>query len=141
MIDSGELNMQEIFVKRLIELMENANMTQIELAQKIGTTNVTISRYISGERCPRIEIVAQIAKVFNVSIDYLLGIPNSKSTHFIENDSIVELYKIVNRLGLLDSEHKLSKEQITLIKKLLEANKDFIIPLKKDSTIKKIANE
>ena len=141
MIDSGELNMQEIFVKRLIELMENANMTQIELAQKIGTTNVTISRYISGERCPRIEIVAQIAKVFNVSIDYLLGIPNSKSTHFIENDSIVELYKIVNRLGFLDSEHKLSKEQITLIKKLLEANKDFIIPLKKDSTIKKIANE
>ena len=133
--------MQEIFVKRLIELMENANMTQIELAQKIGTTNVTISRYISGERCPRIEIVAQIAKVFNVSIDYLLGIPNSKSTHFIENDSIVELYKIVNRLGFLDSEHKLSKEQITLIKKLLEANKDFIIPLKNDSTIKKIANE
>ena len=133
--------MQEIFVKRLVELMENANMTQIELAQKIGTTNVTISRYISGERCPRIEIVAQIAKVFNVSIDYLLGVPNYKSNHFVENDSIVELYKIVNRLGFLDSDHKLSKEQITLIKKLLEANKDFIIPLKNDDTIKKVANE
>lgn len=141
MVDSGELNMQEIFVKRLVELMENANMTQIELAQKIGTTNVTISRYISGERCPRIEIVAQIAKVFNVSIDYLLGVPNYKSNHFVENDSIVELYKIVNRLGFLDSDHKLSKEQITLIKKLLEANKDFIIPLKNDDTIKKVANE
>ena len=133
--------MQEIFVKRLVELMENANMTQIELAQKIGTTNVTISRYISGDRCPRIEIVAQIAKVFNVSIDYLLGVPNYKSNHFVENDSIVELYKIVNRLGFLDSDHKLSKEQITLIKKLLEANKDFIIPLKNDDTIKKVANE
>lgn len=133
--------MQEIFVKRLVELMENANMTQIELAQKIGTTNVTISRYISGERCPRIEIIAQIAKVFNVSIDYLLGLPTSKSSHLIENDSIIELYKIVNRLGFLDSNHKLSKEQITLIKKLLEANKDFIIPLKNDANIKKVANE
>lgn len=133
--------MQEIFVKRLVELMENANMTQIELAQKIGTTNVTISRYISGERCPRIEIIAQIAKVFNVSIDYLLGMPSSKSNHLVENDSIIELYKIVNRLGFLDSNHKLSKEQITLIKKLLEANKDFIIPLKNDTNIKKVANE
>ncbi len=133
--------MQEIFVKRLVELMENANMTQIELAQKIGTTNVTISRYISGERCPRIEIIAQIAKVFNVSIDYLLGMPSGKSSHLIENDSIIELYKIVNRLGFLDSDHKLSREQITLIKKLLEANKDFIIPLKNDDNIKKVANE
>lgn len=127
--------MQEIFVKRLIELMENANMTQIELAQKIGTTNVTISRYLSGERSPRIEILTQIAKVFNVSIDYLLGLPISKSNHFIENESIIDLYKIVSRLGFLDNEHKLSKNQIILIKKLLDANKDFILPLKNDGII------
>lgn len=133
--------MQETFIKRLMELMENENMTQIELAQKIGTTNVTISRYISGERCPRIEIVAQIAKVFNVSIDYLLGLPTSKSNQFIENDSIIELYKIVNHLGFLDTNHKLSKEQISLIQKLLEANKDFILPLKSNADTKKVANE
>ena len=131
----GELDMQEIFVKRLIELMENANMTQIELAQKIGTTNVTISRYLSGERSPRIEILTQIARVFNVSIDYLLGLPISKSNHFIENESIIDLYKIVSRLGFLDNEHKLSKDQIILIKKLLDANKDFILPLKNDGII------
>lgn len=134
-LDLGELDMQEIFVKRLIELMENANMTQIELAQKIGTTNVTISRYLSGERSPRIEILTQIAKVFNVSIDYLLGLPISKSNHFIENESIIDLYKIVSRLGFLDNEHKLSKNQIILIKKLLDANKDFILPLKNDGII------
>lgn len=133
--------MQEIFVKRLVELMENADMTQIELAEKIGTTNVTISRYISGERCPRIEIIAQIAKVFNVSVDYLLGLPTSKTNQYVENESMVDLYKIVNRLGFLDSEHKLSKEQITLIKKLLEANKDFILPLKKNTEIEKVVNE
>ncbi len=131
--------MQEIFVKRLVELMENANMTQIELANKIGTTNVTISRYMSGERSPRIEIVAEIAKVFNVSIDYLLGVPVGKNKRFIENESMVDLYKIVNRLGFLDDEHKLTKEQITLIKKLLDANKDFIIALKdENSSMKKV---
>lgn len=131
MVDSGENNMQEIFVKRLVELMENADMTQVELADKIGTTNVTISRYVSGERKPRIEIVAEIAKVFNVSIDYLLGLPIGKSKRYIENESIIELYKIVNHLGFLNEDHKLSTEQVTLIKKLLEANKDFILALKK----------
>lgn len=127
--------MQEIFVKRLVELMENANMTQIELASKIGTTNVTISRYMSGERAPRIEIVAEIAKVFNVSIDYLLGLPTGKKQRFIENESMIDLYKIVNHLGFLNDEHKLTKEQITLIKKLLDANKDFIIALKDEKKI------
>lgn len=131
--------MQEIFVKRLVELMENANMTQIELANKIGTTNVTISRYMSGERSPRIEIVAEIAKVFNVSIDYLLGMPVGKNKRFIENESMIDLYKIVNHLGFLNDEHKLTKEQITLIKKLLDANKDFIIALKdENSSMKKV---
>lgn len=134
--------MQEIFVKRLVELMENANMTQIELADKIGTTNVTISRYMSGERCPRIEIVAEIAKVFNVSIDYLLGLPSGKNKRFIENESMIELYKIVNHLGFLNDEHKLSKKQVTLIKKLLDANKDFIVALKNDDdAMKKVVNQ
>lgn len=134
--------MQEIFVKRLVELMENANMTQIELADKIGTTNVTISRYMSGERCPRIEIVAEIAKVFNVSIDYLLGLPSGRNKRFIENESMIELYKIVNHLGFLNDEHKLTKEQVTLIKKLLDANKDFIVALKSDDdAMKKVVNQ
>ena len=34
--------MQKIFIKRLIELMEEKDMTQCELANLIGTTNVTI---------------------------------------------------------------------------------------------------
>lgn len=131
--------MQEIFIKRLMELMENTDMTQIELANKIGTTNVTISRYMSGERSPRIEIVAEIAKVFNVSIDYLLGLPTGKNKRFIENESMVDLYKIINHLGFLNDEHKLNKDQITLIRKLLDANKDFIIALKdENSAIKKV---
>jgi len=127
--------MQEVFIKRLVELMENANMTQVELANKIGTTNVTISRYINGERNPRIEIITEIARAFNVSLDYLVGLPSTKNRRFIENESMIELYKIVSHLGFLNNEHKLSTEQILLIKRLLEANKDFVIALKRNSHI------
>lgn len=64
---------QAMFIRRLTELLEEFNMTQIELANKIGITNVTISRYLSGERKPRIEIITKIANAFSVTTDYLLG--------------------------------------------------------------------
>ena len=135
--------MQEIFIKRLLELLESVNMTQTELAKRIGTTNVTISRYISGERKPRIEIVVEIAKAFGVSVDYLLGYSaNIKGITTSQSQLATKLYSIVNNLGFLDNQYNLSEKQIDVISKLLEANKDFIIPLKNDKEYhSKLINE
>lgn len=129
-------HMQKIFIKRLVELMEEKDMTQCELANLIGTTNVTISRYISGERNPRIEIVAKIAEVFNVSIDYLLGISNSRFISDVSNYSnFSKIEYTLNKLDLLNYDKKLSNAQIELIQKLIEANKDFINTLKDKDTL------
>lgn len=129
-------NMQKIFIKRLVELMEEKDMTQCELANLIGTTNVTISRYISGERNPRIEIVAKIAEVFNVSIDYLLGISNSRFISDVSTYSnFSKIEYTLNKLDLLNYDKKLSNAQIELIQKLIEANKDFINNLKDKDTL------
>lgn len=123
--------MQEIFIKRLIELMEEKDMTQCELANLIGTTNVTISRYINGDRNPRIEIIVKIAEVFNVSIDYLLGFSNSRFINDFSNYSgFSKIEYKLNELGLIGSSKKLSDAQIELIQKLIEANKDFINEVK-----------
>ncbi len=123
--------MQKIFIKRLIELMEEKDMTQCELANLIGTTNVTISRYINGERKPRIEIVVKVAEVFNVSIDYLFGITDNRFiSNFSNNSNFSKIECKLNELGLLDCNKKLSDSQIQLIQKLIEANKDFINELK-----------
>ena len=83
----------------------------------IGTSNVTICRYSTCERVPRLDVVAKIANVFNVSIDYLLGNSESKTLKSSEIDADVEMAK---------NSH-LSKKQIELIKRLLLANKDFIL--------------
>lgn len=123
--------MQKIFIKRLIELMEEKDMTQCELANLIGTTNVTISRYISGDRSPRIEIIVKIAEVFNVSIDYLLGFSNTRFVNDFSNYSgLSKIEYKLNELGLFGPNKKLSDSQIALIEKLIEANKDFISELK-----------
>ncbi len=63
----------DIFIKRLQMLLDENNMNQKELAHKVGVTEVTISRYMNGERKPRVEIINKIAEALNTTTDYLLG--------------------------------------------------------------------
>lgn len=63
----------DLFISRLRGLIEEKDITQKELANAIDVTEVTISRYLSGDRSPRIDIVNRLANYFNVSTDYLLN--------------------------------------------------------------------
>lgn len=117
----------ESFSYRLTILLEENNMTQIQLAKKIGTSNVTICRYLTCERVPRLDVVTKIASVFNVSLDYLLGLTDDKNVQTSEESSDLSISMLISKLYSLDNNSHLSKTQIELIKKLLLANKDFIM--------------
>ena len=117
----------EKFTYRLIVLMEDFNMTQIDLAEKVGISNVTISRYLSGDRIPRLDFITRIASVFGVSIDYLLGISNQKDDDTQNTNYDVDIALLAKNLFSLDGNAHLSKSQIDLIRNLLLANKDFIL--------------
>ena len=117
----------ENFSYRLTVLLDENNMTQTELAKKIGTSNVTICRYLTCERIPRLDVVTKIASVFNISLDYLLGLSNDKSIKNSNDNSDFNIAMSVSKLFSLNNVSSLSKDQIELIKKLLLANKDFIL--------------
>lgn len=117
----------EKFSYRLTVLLDENNMTQTQLAKKIGTSNVTICRYLTCERTPRLDVVTKIASVFNVSLDYLLGLSNDKNVQTSDESSDLNIAMSIAKLYSLDSNSHLSKTQIELIKKLLLANKDFIL--------------
>lgn len=59
---------------RIKDLMKSKKMTQAELAIRIGMAESTLSRFISGST-DKIgnENIIRIARVFNVSTDFLLG--------------------------------------------------------------------
>lgn len=57
---------------KLKTLLKRQGMTQRELAEKAGTTEVSVSRYLRGQRTPRLLTLAAIAQVLGVSIDDLL---------------------------------------------------------------------
>jgi predicted AAA+ superfamily ATPase len=44
-----------------------------ELANEIGVTETSISRYISGQRVPKANIVVYMADALNTTTDYILG--------------------------------------------------------------------
>ena len=117
----------EKFSYRLTVLLDENNMTQTQLAQKIGTSNVTICRYLTGERTPRIDVLTKIAYVFNVSLDYLLGLSEDKQVENSDENYDLDIAMSIGKLYSLDENSHLSKSQIELIKKLLLANKDFIL--------------
>lgn len=58
---------------RILPLMKKKGMTQRELANQIGVTEVSISRYISGARMPKANIVVYMADALNTTTDFILG--------------------------------------------------------------------
>lgn len=65
--------MTNILGKRILELSKIQGISQRELATLIGVTETTISRYIKGTREPKIEILSNLAKVLDTTVDYLIG--------------------------------------------------------------------
>lgn len=61
---------------RILTLLEKKGMTQRELANEIGVTETSISRYISGQRVPKANIVVYMADTLDSTTDYILGRTN-----------------------------------------------------------------
>ena len=82
---------------RLADLMKEHNISQPELAKEIGCSKSTISRFISGAKGTLThEQVLKIARLFNVSTDFLLGetnIPDRKNYDIAELGLSVEAAK------------------------------------------------
>ena len=57
---------------RLKLLRKQKHMSQLSLAMKLNTTQMSISRYETGKREPNLKTLILIADFFDVSIDYLL---------------------------------------------------------------------
>ena len=54
-------------------LLKRQGMTQRELAEKIETSEASISRYLRGKRIPMVLTLAAMAQVLGVNIDELLA--------------------------------------------------------------------
>lgn len=59
---------------RISKTLQKHGMTQKELAGRVGVTEAVMSRYVSGERDPKPDMLANIATALHTTSDFLLGI-------------------------------------------------------------------
>ena len=104
---------QNIIGKRIAGLLMEQGKTQRELAEQVGTTNASISRYIKGDRVPKGLILANIAKALHTTTDYLLG--NEKDS----NDPELE-YNYTQRAIARNANRWTKKQKLDLVNALFE---------------------
>lgn len=66
--------MNTSFGERLKELRHEKNIGQVELSKSVGVSKGIISMWENGLREPTMSNLIAIAKFFEVSIDYLVGL-------------------------------------------------------------------
>lgn len=54
-------------------IRKNNNLSQADLADKLGVTYQAVSKWENGKNLPDISILQQISKMFNVDIDEILA--------------------------------------------------------------------
>ena len=62
---------------RVAKLRAAKGLSQAQLAERIGITKSMVSAYENSIRMPSYPVLIKITRVFNVSVDYLLGMENS----------------------------------------------------------------
>lgn len=66
--------------KRLRKLRKENNMTQEDVAKKLGITRAAVGLYEQGKRNVDNETLMKLSDIFGVSVDYLLGGTNERSS-------------------------------------------------------------
>ncbi|MEF3884418.1 helix-turn-helix domain-containing protein [Lacticaseibacillus rhamnosus] len=70
----------DILRKRLIDLRESMNLSQVELGKRLGINNTVINKIESGARNVSANELSKFAEFYDVSTDYLLG--KSEKPHY-----------------------------------------------------------
>lgn len=64
---------------RIKSLREQNNKTQSELAKQLGITRSSVNAWEMGISVPSTQYVVELARIFHISTDYLLGVDTTSS--------------------------------------------------------------
>ena len=73
--------LKELFsiAEKIKYLRESADMTQSELARNLGLSRSGVNSWEMGLSIPSTQYIVELAKTFDVSADYLLGMENTST--------------------------------------------------------------
>lgn len=82
---------------KIKELREASNLTQTELSKKLGITRSSVNAWELGISVPSTTYLIELAQLFHVSTDYLLGLStnNTIDVSQLSEKEIVLVYELV----------------------------------------------
>lgn len=111
----------KIIFGQMIDHFRNENgLTMEELGRRLGKNKSSISRWISGERYPKIEEIEEIAKYFNTDVETLI---------FGFNTKINDITSIYNQLTTTRQERVYNYAEEQLNEQNGQIKEDNIIPI------------
>lgn len=96
--------------ENLKTLREQKNLSQKVLGEELDVSDTMISMYEQNKKQPSLPTITKMAKFFNVSVDYLIGLKDDQD----DKDDIPENIKAVarNLMDLPEANRKLAIDMI-----------------------------
>ena len=81
-------------------LREQIGLTQSDLAKRLGITRSSVNAWEMGISVPSTQYVVELANIFRVSTDYLLGMKTSAavSVEGLTKEDVEMVYALINHL-------------------------------------------
>ncbi|WP_214855618.1 helix-turn-helix transcriptional regulator [Exiguobacterium sp. s130] len=114
------------FTDRFEEEVKRSGMSKAAIAEKIGVSKSTISRYADGTMGPNASSIAKLSLLFGCSSDYLLGLTSERNNSSVpsigESNIYYEADENIKKLLKLTEEEleSLSRKQIEEIYAFIE---------------------
>lgn len=128
--EEQQVSVDTNFSLKLKELRQEKELTQIDIAKGINTSQRNISRWENGENEPTSSFVVKLAEYFNVTTDYLLGLEDDYGAKVAA--SIGDTYTAEER-QLIEDFRQLNYYKRDLIKNNIKA----MLPTEAESKKKK----
>ena len=88
----------EYFGDKLRALRMKKNLTQNDLAARLGIVGASVSSYEKNKQYPSVEALIQLCQTFDVSADYLLGLSDDKNfnTSTLTEEQLQIVLRLIN---------------------------------------------
>ncbi|MCD8396323.1 MAG: helix-turn-helix domain-containing protein [Lachnospiraceae bacterium] len=71
---------EPVYLRNMRLLRESAKYTQEEVSKRLNIQRTTYCNYEQGKRLPPLDIIIRLARLYNVSVDYLLCCTSEEDT-------------------------------------------------------------
>ena len=93
----------ESFGQRFLRLRKEKKLTQEDIAKKLNITAQSVSKWENDNSYPDVALLVDIATIFNITVDELLG-KETKTANILEEKERKDINKLVLKIKILSED-------------------------------------